>query len=63
MTSQQKEDFIIGCEQALHFYSAVTQAIVPDTLHLAVTKTSKYEAQLNDNFAAFAEYTPLVFLH
>jgi transposase len=56
MTSQQKEDFIIGCEQALHFYSAVPQAIVPDTLRSAITKASKYETQLNDNFAAFAEH-------
>lgn len=56
MPSQQKEDFIRGCEQALHFYGGVPQAIVPDNLRSAVTKASKYEAQLNDNFAAFAEH-------
>jgi transposase len=56
MASQQKEDFIMGCEQALHFYGGVPQAIVPDNLRSAVTKASKYEAQLNDNFAAFAEH-------
>lgn len=56
MESQQKEDFIMGCEKALHFYGGVPQAIVPDNLKSAVTKASKYEAQLNDNFAAFAEH-------
>ncbi len=54
--SQQKEDFIMGCEKALHFFGGVPQAIVPDNLKSAVTKASKYEAQLNDNFAAFAEH-------
>ena len=56
VASQRKEDFILGCEQALHFYGGVPQAIVPDNLKSAVTKASKYEAQLNDNFAAFAEH-------
>lgn len=56
MASQQKEDFIMGCEQALHFYGGVPLAIVPDNLRSAVTKASKYESRLNDNFAAFAEH-------
>ena len=54
--SQCKEDFILGCERALHFFGGVPLAIVPDNLKSAVTKSSKYEAQLNDNFAAFAEH-------
>ena len=54
--SQKNEDFILGCERALHFYGGVTLAIVPDNLKSAVTKASKYEAQLNENFAAFAEH-------
>ena len=54
--SQRKEDFILGCERALHFFGGVPQAIVPDNLKSAVTKASKYEAQLNDTFAAFAEH-------
>lgn len=54
--SQRKEDFILGCEKALHFFGGVPQAIVPDNLKSAVTKASKYEAQLNENFAAFAEH-------
>lgn len=54
--SQCKEDFILGCEKALHFFGGVPLAIVPDNLKSAVTKASKYEAQLNENFAAFAEH-------
>jgi transposase len=54
--SQQKEDFILGCETALHFYGGVPLAIVPDNLKSAVTRASKYEAKLNDYFAAFAEH-------
>lgn len=54
--SQCKEDFILGCERALHFFGGAPQAIVPDNLKSAVTKASKYEAQLNDTFAAFAEH-------
>jgi len=54
--SQRKEDFILGCERALHFYGGVPLAIVPDNLKSAVTKASKYEAQLNESFAAFAEH-------
>ena len=56
MHSQRKEDFILGCEKALHFYGGVPLAIVPDNLKSAVTKASKYEAQLNECFAAFAEH-------
>jgi hypothetical protein len=40
----------------LLFFGGVPQAIVPDNLKSAVTKASKYEAQLNDTFAAFAEH-------
>ncbi len=54
--SQKKEDFIMGCEKALHFFGGVPLAIVPDNLKSAVTKASRYEAQLNDDFSAFAEH-------
>ena len=54
--SQDMEDFIKCCENALHFYGGVPKAIVPDNLKSAVTKTSRYEPHLNDNFEAFAEH-------
>lgn len=56
VSTQQKEDFIMACEKALHFYGGVPRAIVPDNLKSAVTKANKYEAQLNENFSSFAEH-------
>ena len=56
VASQKKEDFIAACEAALHFYGGVPEAIVPDNLKSAVKKASRYEAELNDSFAAFAAH-------
>ncbi len=54
--SQQKEDFIAACEGALQYYGGVPQAIVPDNLKSAVTRSSKYEPVLNEAYAGFAEH-------
>ena len=54
--TQQKEDFIAACENAMYYYNGVPAAIVPDNLKSAVTKSSKYEPVLNDTFADFAEH-------
>ena len=54
--SQRKEDFIRSCENALHFYGGVPLALVTDNLKSAVTKASRYEAVLNEDFAAFGEH-------
>jgi transposase len=54
--SQQKEDFIAACENALHFFGGVPSAIVPDNLKAAVTKSSKYEPVINETYASFAEH-------
>jgi len=56
VTSQQKEDFIGACEDALNYYGGVPAAIVPDNLRSAVTKSSKYEPTINETFADFAEH-------
>lgn len=56
MFSQQKEDFIPACENALHFYGGVPAAIVPDNLRSAVTKSNKYEPTINETFSDFAEH-------
>lgn len=62
VASQKKEDFILACERALHFYGGVPEVIVPDNLKSAVKKASRYEAELNDSFAAFAaHYNTYVF--
>lgn len=54
--SQRKEDLIKATENALHYFGGVPQAIVPDNLKSAVTKGSKYEAVLNEEFGSFAEH-------
>ncbi|RYH02062.1 IS21 family transposase [archaeon] len=54
--SQQKEDFIAACEHTLHYIGGVPDAIVPDNLKAAVTKSSKYEPTLNETFADFADH-------
>lgn len=54
--SQQKEDFIPACEDALHYFGGVPAAIVPDNLRPAVTKSDKYEPTINETFADFAEH-------
>lgn len=54
--SQGKEDFIVACENALHFCGGVPAAIVPDNLKSAVTKSSKYEPTLNETFLDFAQH-------
>lgn len=53
---QRKEDFIGSCENALHFFGGVPQALVTDNLKSAVTKASRYEAVLNEDFASFGDH-------
>lgn len=55
-TSQKREDLIGSCENALHFYGGVPKAIVSDNLKSAVTRASKYEAQINRSFKDFAPH-------
>ena len=54
--TQQKEDFIAACENTLHYLGGVPDAIVPDNLKAAVTKSSRYEPTLNETFADFADH-------
>lgn len=54
--SQKKEDFIDCCRHALEYFGGAPQAIVPDNLKSAVTKSSKYEPILNEMFSCFAEH-------
>lgn len=62
--TQQKEDFIGACENALHYFGGVPAAIVPDNLKSAVKKSSKYEPIINETFADLRNITePRFFLH
>lgn len=56
VASQKKEDLIKACENAFHYFEGVPRVIVPDNLKSAVTKGSKYEAVINQDFASFAEH-------
>lgn len=58
--SQCKEDFITVCESALYYYGGVPQVIVPDNLKSAVTKASRYEPTINEEFSRFAEHYGMV---
>lgn len=54
--SQHKEDLIHACEVSLLLYGSTPATIVPDNLKSAVTKPSRYEAELNEDFSSFAEH-------
>lgn len=54
--SQKKEDLITGCINALNFYGGVPKAVVSDNLKSAVTRASKYEADINRSFKDFARH-------
>lgn len=56
VSSQRKEDLILACKHTLQYLEGVPQVIVPDNLRSAVTKSSKYEAVINDDFASFADH-------
>jgi transposase len=54
--SQKRED-IVGCTaNALSFFGGVPKAIVSDNLKSAVTRASKYEADINRTFKDFARH-------
>lgn len=48
--SQQKEDFLESVQNALHYYGGVPRVLVPDNLKSAVSKSSKYDPALNQDF-------------
>lgn len=54
--SQKQDDFIHCCENALRFYGGTPKMIVSDNLKSAVTRSSKYEAQINKSFKDFARH-------
>ena len=60
--TQQKEDFILSCENALHYFGGVPQAIVTDNLKSAVIKSDKYEPTLNEAFRDFTLHYSLAAL-
>ncbi|WP_338396597.1 IS21 family transposase [Persicobacter psychrovividus] len=54
--SQKKEDLITCMKKAFQFYSGAPKAIVPDNLKSAVSKSSKYEPEINRSFKDLARH-------
>lgn len=54
--SQSRRDLVACCTRALNFYAGVPKAIVSDNLKSAVTRASKYEADINRTFKDFARH-------
>lgn len=54
--SQNKADFIYACRHAVEYYGGSPDAIVPDNLRAAVTKSSKFEPTINSGFEDFASH-------
>ena len=54
--SQEKEEWIRSNERAFWYFGGSSDAIVPDNLKSAVSRTDRYEPDINPDFAEFAEY-------
>lgn len=54
--SQKRNDLIACCAGALSFFGGVPRAIVSDNLKSAVSRASKYEADVNRSFKDFARH-------
>lgn len=53
---QKREDLITSCIGALEYYRGVPKAIVSDNLKSAVSRASRYEADINRSFKDFARH-------
>ena len=60
--SQKKPDWIAVNESCLRFFGGVPSAIVPDCLKSAVTKSDRYEPEINQTYLDFAEHYNTVIL-
>ena len=54
--SQKREDLIRCMSNALSFFGGAPKAIISDNLKSAVTRSHKYEAQVNRTFKEFAQH-------
>jgi transposase len=54
--SQQKADFIGCVQEALFYYGGVPKVLIPDNLKSAVTKASRYDPTLNEDFLSMANH-------
>ena len=54
--SQEKQEWIRSNERAFHYFDGSAAAIVPDNLLSAVSRTDRYEPDINPDYAEFAEH-------
>lgn len=54
--SQQLPDFLASQRHMFEFFGGVPALIVPDNLRSAITKTCRYEPEVNPTYAQFVEY-------
>ncbi len=62
MDDQSLENFLLGVQNALHYFGGVPRAIVPNNLKSAVTKADRYEPEVNRNFEAMGQHYGTVVL-
>jgi len=60
--SQEKQEWIRSNERALWHFGGATDAIVPDNLRSAVSRSDPYEPGINPTFDDFAEYYDTVII-
>jgi len=60
--SQQRDVFILCNRNALEFFGGVTASIMPDCLKSAVTKSDKYESDINPEYEMFARHYQTVII-
>lgn len=60
--SQQSEDWIRSNERALWYFKGVVQAVIPDNLRSAVSRSNRYEPEINLSYDDFAEYYTTVIM-
>lgn len=56
LISQKKEQFIKATENALNYFGGVPRVLVCDNLKSGVRKASNYEADINEDYLAMANY-------
>jgi transposase len=62
LPSQKKVYFINATQNALHYFGGVPRVLVCDNLKAGVTKASRYEADLNEDYLAMANHYSIAIL-
>ena len=60
--SQVEKDWIRSNERALRYFGGSPQALIPDNLKSAVTRSDRYEPGINNTFDDFAKHYGLVIM-